>query len=37
MPDTTIGEQSIAKTNITVFMDTFNNLIENIKQNGYDF
>jgi len=36
LPDTTIGEQSIAKTNITIFMDTFNKLIENIKHNGYD-
>jgi hypothetical protein len=36
LPATTVGEQSIAKTNITVFMDTFNKLIENIKHNGYD-
>jgi hypothetical protein len=36
LPDNSIGETAIAKNNIEDFVNSFNNLIENMKKNGFD-
>jgi len=36
LPDNTRGETTIVKNNIDDFINSFNNLIENLKKNGYD-
>ena len=36
LPDTSRGESGIAKNNVNDFIISFNNLIENLKKNGYD-
>ena len=36
LPDTSRGESGIAKNNVNDFIISFNNLIENLKKNGYN-